>query len=312
MELVRLESLDSPRFSRSTVAVGNFDGVHRGHQELVRVAIAGARELGGPAVVLTFDPHPARVLHPERAPVSLLTLDQKVEKLAALGVDRLALLRFDAALAAMEPEEFAESALARALDARVVVVGSHFRFGRARKGDLAALRAAGESLGFRVKAVAAIREGERPVSSSWVRDALASGDVRLAAALLGGDYAVDGLVVRGAGRGRGLGIPTANLDVENELLPGEGVYAGLVLDRDEKTPLAYCVANVGRRPTFGAPGIVVEAHLLDFEGDLYGRRLRLAFKARLREERRFPDARALVAQIRDDVARARAILEKAV
>ncbi len=290
----------------AAVTVGNFDGVHRGHQTLVAQAVARARESGGEAVVLTFEPHPARVLRPERAPAALSTLDQKEELLDGLGVDRLAVLPFDREVAALSPEDFARDVLAGALGARHVVVGASFRFGRRREGDAHRLAELGRALGFSVSALPPVLERGGPVSSSRVREELARGDLRAARDLLGRPYFVDASVVRGDGRGRTLGVPTANLEPENEVLPARGVYAGRC-----RTPgggFHAAVVNLGERPTFGGGRVTVEAHLLDFDGDLYGARVRLEFHARLRDEERFAGTEALVARIREDVERARTLL----
>lgn len=307
MEQVRLDSLSPRGWPAVSVTVGNFDGVHRGHQALVGEAVAAAREASGTAVVLTFDPHPSRVLSPQRALASLMTVDQKAEVLGGLGVDRLAVLPFTRELSEKSAEAFAQEVLADGLGARRVVVGSNFRFGRARQGDVGQLEALGRTLGFSVRAVEPVFHLGGPISSSRVREALARGEVASARELLGRSFFVDGVVIRGEGRGRVLGIPTANLEVANETLPGAGVYACRVRLADGASRPA--VANLGRRPTFGGGGPTLEAHLLDFKGDLYGHRLRVAFVERLREERRFPAPDALVAQIRADVAEARRVLE---
>jgi riboflavin kinase / FMN adenylyltransferase len=306
VKLSRLDSLQPRGWAHPAVTVGNFDGVHRGHQALVDAVVRAARAAGGTAVALTFDPHPSRVLSPDRAPASLMTLEQKAEVLASLGIDRVVALPFTRETAAQPPPEFARVVLREALGAEAVVVGTNFRFGRGRAGDLAVLRELGATLGFRVDGVAPVVHEGSPISSTRIREALSRGAVGPGAELLGRPYFVDGLVGRGEGRGRTLGIPTANLDPVNEILPARGVYAGLVTLPGGTVRGA--VVNIGRRPTFGGTRTLLEAHLLDFDGDLYGRTLRLAFRERLREERTFPGPQALVAQIHDDVARARALL----
>src|SRR5512143_2922225 len=225
MQQVRLGAQALLGGTEPCVAIGNFDGVHRGHQALVSAAVARARERGGSAVVLTFDPHPARVLAPSRARGALTTLAQKAELLAALGADVMAVLTFDEAVARLTPDEFTSRILAASLRARRVFVGVDFRFGHLRSGDVATLAAQGKEHGFVVEAIAAVLEGSEAVSSSRVRDALASGDVTGARALLGRAYAIDGRVVAGDGRGRTIGVPTANLASENEVVPARGVYA---------------------------------------------------------------------------------------
>jgi riboflavin kinase / FMN adenylyltransferase len=306
MEQVRLDTLSPQAWPAASVTVGNFDGVHRGHQALVREAVTGARAASGTSVVLTFDPHPSQVLSPDRAPASLMTLEQKAEVLSGLGVDCLAVLPFTRELSEQEPEAFAREVLAVALGARLVVVGSNFRFGRGRAGDVTRLLALGRSLGFAVRGVEPVWHEGAPISSSRVREALARGAVGAARDLLGRDFFVDGRVVRGDGRGRTIGVPTANLEAVNEIRPRAGVYAARV--RTPEGVVRSAVVNIGRRPTYDQDTFTIEAHLLDFAGDLYGAHLRVAFVERLRDERKFPDSEALVAQIRDDIARARPIL----
>jgi riboflavin kinase/FMN adenylyltransferase len=308
MELVQLHASAPPGRACPALAIGNFDGVHLGHQSLVGAMVKGARAAGLPAAVLTFEPHPAKVIAPERAPRTLLTLEQRAELLGELGVDVVAVLPFDASLAAVSPDDFARDVLAERLGARVVFVGERFRFGSGRQGDAAALARLGLAHGFAVHALGVVSWDGAPVSSSRVREALAAGDVSLAARLLGRPFFVDGRVVRGDGRGRTLGTPTANLDVVNETLPANGVYAGQARPAAEWWP---CVVNVGQRPTFGGRATTVEAHLLGFEGDLYGQALRVSLSHRLRDERRFDSRERLVEQIGKDVAAARAILEQA-
>jgi riboflavin kinase/FMN adenylyltransferase len=302
----RLETLRPLGWGPIAVSLGNFDGVHRGHALLAERTVSEARALGGPAVVLTFDPHPARVLHPERAPATLVTVEQKAELLAALGIDRLAVLPFTRETAALGPEEFARDVLAGCLGATEVVVGANFRFGRGRGGDTAALTALGGALGFRVASVEPVLHEGAPISSTRVRAALAAGDVEEAARMLGRPFFVDGTVVEGDRRGRTIGFPTANLDPRNETLPAAGVYACLLSVGGE--PARPAVANQGSRPTFGGGAPRLEVHVLDFDRDLYGATVRVAFVSRLRDERRFASPQELVAQIEDDVARARQAL----
>ena len=302
MEIVRLDGASRGRWRRPAVAVGNFDGVHRGHRALVAEAVRLAAARAVPAVVLTFDPHPSRVVAPASAPAALMTLDQKAEALARLGVDALAVLPFTPSIAAEEPAAFASEVLRGALDAAVVVIGDNFRFGRGRAGDAATLR----TLGFAVVEVSPVLHDGSRVSSSRIRAALAAGDVALAAALLGRAHAIEGRVVRGEGRGRTLGIPTANLEPWNETLPAPGVYAAWAWPAGG--PGLASVVNIGRRPTFGGRDISVEAHLLDYAGDLYGQALGLSFVTRIRGEEKFPGPEALVARIRKDVDAARGVL----
>jgi riboflavin kinase/FMN adenylyltransferase len=239
-----------------------------------------------------------------------MTVAQRAEILGSLGISRLAVLPFTRELSHRSAEEFVHEVLVQALGSRVVVVGFNFRFGRDRKGDVAALEALGERLGFGVLAVPPVLHHGSPISSTRVREAVARGAVEAACELLGRRYFLDGVVVEGVGRGRRLGIPTANLDPVNEVLPGGGVYAAVCRIEGHGAGVD-AVVNMGRRPTFGGGAALLEAHLLDFSGDLYGRTLRLEFEARLRDEHRFPSAEALRAQIGKDIAVARRVLEKA-
>ena len=310
MERLRLDTLAPSGWPEPAVTVGNFDGVHRGHQSLVAEAVRQARERGGTAVALTFDPHPSRVLSPDRAPSTLMTLDQREEALFALGIDRLAVLPFTFELSRESAADFARKVLREAVGARVVVVGEGFRFGRGRAGDLAALRRLGRSLGFAVVGTRPVIHEGAPISSTRIREALARGAVVPARQMLGRSFFVDGTVVRGAGRGRTIGLPTVNLAVVNETLPARGVYAGWCRERPGAGATRRpAVVNIGHRPTFDAGALSVEAHLLDFDGDLYGRGLRLEFAERIREERTFDGADALLRQVREDIGRARRMLD---
>jgi riboflavin kinase/FMN adenylyltransferase len=307
----------------AVVTVGNFDGVHRGHLALVDRAVAVAAARGLPAVALTFDPHPAAVLRPDAAPRLLQSVDDRVAALRAAGIDEVVVRRFDAGLAALGPEAFVTDVLVGELGAAVVVVGENFRFGHGATGDVTRLRELGAAAGVTVESVPLVgadggadggADAARVVvSSTALRSALAAGDVATVAAGLGRPYALEGEVVRGDGRGRTIGVPTANVAVDPaRALPGDGVYACRVEGTDAAgaTVTAPAVVNVGRRPTFDGRDRTVEAHLLDApEGlDLYGGRLRLAFLARIRGEQRFDGPEALVARIRADVAEARRLL----
>ena len=292
------------------MAVGNLDGVHRGHQALVAATVENARRRGRAAVVLTLDPHPARLLTPDRAPAAIMTLAQKAESLEALGVDALLVLPFTKAVAAQAPQVFAASVLVRDLAASVVVVGENFRFGHDRVGTLVTLEALGRELGFEVAGVPAVLHEGAPVSSSRIRQAITQGQVEEAASMLGRPHRLDGQVVEGEGRGRTIGVPTANVLPYNEIRPGKGVYACRVRVGTGGPADLLAVVNVGERPTFDGIGTTIEAHLLDFQGDLYGQTLRLQFVARIRGEQRFASAEELVAQIQSDIARARRMLEK--
>lgn len=296
----------------AVATIGNYDGIHRGQRATLDRVTARARELECPAAVITFDPHPARVLDPERAPAQLTTPAQKERLLGEAGIDFLVLVRFDEELAATPATVFAREFLHRRLDLRELHVGSRFAFGKGREGTLELLADLG---GKRHPAfgVTEVTSGGRPISSTRIREAIASGDVDEARRLLGRPYEVTGTIERGAGKGRELGWPTINLAHENELLPTYGVYVTTVrvetADGAERDHPA--VTNVGIRPTVHAESrLTVESHLLDYEGNLYGRRASVGFLRRLRGEHRFPDLEALRHQIAVDVDAARDHFER--
>ena len=290
------------------LALGNFDGLHRGHTKIIERIRRGAAERGGTTLVLTFDPHPPRIVRPDKAPPLLMTLDQKLEGLAKAGVQGVAVVRFTHDLSRWEPETFVKTVLVDWLQVAEVWVGADFLFGRDRTGNFSVLRALGAQYGFRAEKIDPVRYKDFVVSSTRIRRLVAEGRVDEAGALLGHHFYIDGMVVRGAGRGRGLGIPTANLASKNELIPPHGVYATTLSVDGIVHP---SVTNIGLRPTFGdVAATVVEAHALDLDRDLYGRSVRLGFVQRLRDERRFPDVDALKAQIEADVRRARRLFDR--
>jgi riboflavin kinase/FMN adenylyltransferase len=292
------------------VAIGNFDGVHRGHRALIDATRLRAGAGRGLAAVLTFTPHPARVFAPALAPPLITSLDRRLELLAQAGVDVAVVEPFTREYASIEAEDFVRDVLGARLGARDVVVGYDFSFGRGRRGRPELLESLGAELGMRVRVVPPVMADGLVCSSTKVREFVLEGRVEGAALLLGRPFEIIGPVVRGAGRGRGLGVPTANVASEAELLPKLGIYAGratiLGAGAEESPPLRAAL-SVGSNPTFAGDGRVsVEAFLLDFEGDLYGKRLRLEVLQRLRDERRFDSVEALVAQIHADVAEVRA------
>ncbi len=288
----------------SAVTIGAYDGVHLGHQAVLAELRRLARARGLTTAVVTFDRHPATVVRPESAPKLLTDLDQKLEALQATGdVDEVVVIPFDHARSQEEPEQFVQEVLVDRLAARLVVVGEDFHFGRARRGNVELLRSMG---GFDVVGLALVRAGASVVSSTAVRVAVAAGEVEQAAALLGRPFEVRGTVVAGDRRGRELGFPTANLSMPADILqPGVGIYAGWY-ERPDRSAHPAAI-SVGRRPMFvdGAVAPIVEAHLLDFDGDLYGEHARVRFTARLRDEERFESVDALVAQMGRDVEDAR-------
>lgn len=305
--MTRTRALDDLEPAPSVVTIGYFDGVHRGHQAIVGRAVAAARERGVRAVAVTFDRHPLEVVRPEAVPPALQSLEGRVDALAAQGVDEVLVLEFTPAFSRMSAEAFVAEVLAGRLETVHVVVGENFRFGHRAAGDVATLAGLGPRHGFTVDAVRLETSDETAISSTEIREHLASGDVAWVAAALGRPFALDGEVVRGDGRGRSIGVPTANLAVDPaRAVPADGVYAGHARLADGRS--WPCVVNVGTRPTFGGGDRTVEAHLLDADVALYGERLTVTFEAHLRPERRFGGPDELVAQIRSDIERARALL----
>jgi riboflavin kinase/FMN adenylyltransferase len=284
------------------VALGVFDGVHLGHRAILGTAVAHAREAKMPAIACTFDPHPMEVLQPGRAPLAITTLEERLALIEGCGLDAAVVLPFTRELAAMEPEAFVSDVLVARLGAREIVVGFNHRFGRAARGDVGMLRAIGARLGFRTHVAEALMVEGVAVSSTEIRAALRRGDLEAAARLLGRAYTLYGAVAHGAGRGRTLGFPTANLSPARPVLVAPGVYACMaeVAGRKERA-----VVNVGMRPTFGEATLAVEAYLLDFTGDIYGQTMTLTFVSRIRDERRFASVEALKTQIQADADEAR-------
>lgn len=288
--------------TRPVATIGNFDGVHRGHQAIIRTVLERAKATDGSGVLITFDPHPLKVLAPERAPRLLTTRRQKLALLEAAGLDFLLILPFTMELAEVSAQDFVRRHLVEALDVREVYVGANFNFGRDREGTAEVLVRLCGALGVRAAQVDEVTALHAPISSSRIRRALQSGEVELARDLLGRPYAIEGTVVHGASRGAGLGFPTANLDSANELIPQDGVYVTEAAGGDGALP---AVTNIGTRPTFEGSAHAVETHLLDGAADLYGREMEIRFLARLRAEIRFESPEALVAQVRRDVRQAR-------
>ena len=290
------------------LALGNFDGLHRGHVKIVERIQRGALERGGTSVVLTFDPHPPRVLRPDKAPALLMTKAQKLDALARAGVQGAAVVRFTPEMSQWEPDAFVRTVLVEWLRVAEVWVGADFLFGRNRSGNFTLLKSLGAQYGFRAEKIDPIRYKDFVVSSTRIRRLVGEGRVDEAGALLGHHYALDGVVVEGARRGRELGFPTANLATDNELIPPHGVYATAVTVDGSFYP---SVTNIGQRPTFGEQSATtIEAHLIGRTIDLYGKTVRLAFVQRLRDERKFPDIEALKDQIAADVRRAARLFDR--
>jgi riboflavin kinase/FMN adenylyltransferase len=310
METVRGHRALSRQLRRPAVAIGNFDGVHRGHLHIFAETRRLAQAAEGEAVVLTFEPHPAKVLAPRLAPSLITSLDRKLELIAGAGIEVAVIEPFDQALAALSPVAFADQVLVAGLGARAVCVGHDFTFGARRSGTVDTLATLGHDRGFSATVVPPVSVDGMLCSSTKVREFVLEGRVEGAAQILGRPVELEGVIVRGAGRGRTIGVPTANLAPTAELLPRSGVYAGWaeLLDGDRRRFGA--AINVGTNPTFdAAQPISIEAHLIDAQLELYGRRLRLTFLTRLRDEQRFPSREALTEQIHRDIARTRVQLE---
>jgi len=294
----------------SAVSIGKFDGVHAGHRAVIDELKTRARRDGLAAVVVTFDRHPLALLNPQKCPVELVSVEQKLDLLAETGLDATVVLTFDTALASLAPEDFVRDILVNALHARHVMVGRDFRFGARGAGDAELLRTLGGQYGFDVRLIDDVMpQGERRVSSTWIRELLAAGDVRSATRLLGHTPTVRGEVVHGAARGRELGYPTANLSPQSEgLIPADGVYAGWLTDNGHRYPAAI---SIGNNPTFdGVPHKQVEAYVLDQDIDLYDHVVEVSFVEHIRGMVAFTGIEPLIRQIDDDVVQTRAILER--
>jgi len=294
-----------PYVKATVITVGTFDGVHRGHRDVIERVVARARSLKIPSVLVTFDPHPMEIVNPSAAPLLLSTHDEKLEVIAETGIDYMAVVPFTPLLASYSAEDFVEIMLRRCFRMRELLIGYDHGFGRQRTGDVNVLRSLGERDGFRVEAVDPISSSDgHSVSSTSIRRAIAGGDLDRAAAGLGRLYSVSGRVTAGAQRGRTIGFPTLNLGPppSRKLLPPEGVYAVRV--QTASGPVGGMM-NLGPRPTFGDSATSLEAHLFDTTGDFYGAHVRVDFVARLRETRKFASAEQLTAQLRHDEREAR-------
>ena len=290
------------------LALGNFDGVHRGHQKILDRLRRVASERGATPVVMTFDPHPPRVVRPDKAPPLLMTKAQRLEAIADAGVQGAAIVRFTPELSRWEPELFVQAVLVDWLRVSEVWVGANFLFGRERVGNFTMLRALGAQYGFKAEKIDPVRYKDFVVSSTRIRRLVSEARLDEAGALLGHQYYIDGVVVEGDRRGRTIGCPTANLRTENELLPPHGVYATTVTIDGV---FHSAMTNIGVRPTVDHSGrLSVETHIFDFDRDLYGKTIRLSFVLRLRDERTFESLAALKTQIATDSIRARVLFDR--
>jgi riboflavin kinase/FMN adenylyltransferase len=301
MQIAWFPDAPRPAWPRPVVALGNFDGLHRGHQKLVDEVRRQAQERAGTSVVMIFDPHPPRILRPDKAPPLLMTLDQKIEAFQHAGVDALAIVRFTPELAKWEPELFVETVLLDWLRVAEVWVGANFLFGRDRSGTFTLLRALGEDRGFHVEPIEPVRYKDFVVSSTRIRRLIEEGRVDEAGSLLGHHYFVDGTVIGGDGRGRDLGFPTANLLTRNELMPADGIYATMAILAQT---YHQAVSSIGIRPTIGDDRPTIETFILEGRHEVYGAPMRLAFVKWLRPQMKFDDLAGLQAQITRDAAAA--------
>ncbi|HEY2151988.1 MAG TPA: bifunctional riboflavin kinase/FAD synthetase [Vicinamibacterales bacterium] len=302
------EDVRPARWGQPVLALGNFDGLHRGHRKILDRVQRVASERNATSVVMTFDPHPPRVVRPDKAPALLMTKAQKIDALAAAGVQGTAIVRFTPELSHWDPEMFVRTVLVDWLHIAEVWVGANFLFGHDRAGNFSLLRTLGARYGFKAEKIDPVRYKDFVVSSTRIRRLVGEGRVDEAGALLGHEYYIDGTVTQGARRGRTIGFPTANLCSENELLPPLGVYATTMQIGEVVYP---SITNIGTRPTVDDSGrVVIETHVFDFDRDLYGQVVRVGFVQRLRDERRFESLEALRTQIDADSQRARVLFSR--
>lgn len=307
MQVVRFPDAPCPKWPNPIAALGNFDGLHRGHIKLLERVRRQAVERGGTPVAIVFDPHPPRVVRPDKAPKLLMTLGQKLEAFERAGMQGVIVITFTPDLARWAPERFVETVLIDWLHVAEVWVGANFLFGRDRSGTFTLLRAIGEDRGFRVDKIDPVRYKDFVVSSTRIRRLVEEGRVDEAAALLGHQYTITGTVVTGDGRGRTLNMPTANLETVNELLPANGIYASVAIVDGVQHP---AVTSVGIRPTIGDGKFTVETHLLDGAFDLYGRPMNLAFVRFLRDEQKFEGLDDLAQAMAKDASDARTLFAR--
>lgn len=294
-------------FLNSIITLGNFDGLHLGHQELIRMVIRRARETGGLSLVVTFRPHPLKILAPEKCPPLISIYEEKIALFEKLGIDVLVKIPFTREFSDMSPRDFVKDVLCGLLGAKEIYVGYNYRFGRGREGTIESLKELGREFGFSVVEVDQVSLGGEVISSTKIRTLIRDGDVENAARLLGRTYAITGVVIRGDNRGKGLGFPTANIASKHDIIPSNGVYAVWVYVREK---YYNGIANIGMRPTFDKHERAIEVHLFDFNEDLYGEEISLYFLRKIRDEKKFENADALVRQIHADITSAGEILAK--
>jgi len=288
----------------TVITIGNFDGLHLGHMRIIQDVLSTADRYEAASAVMSFDPHPSAFFNPAKAPAMLTTPLTKQRLLAEAGIEMLIIQPFDEEFAALDPEKFVEEILLEKIGAVAVIVGANFLFGRDQSGDLGLLAEMGLRLGFEAQGIEAETAQGKPISSTWIRDCLQMGDLELANQLLGRNYELEGLVVKGSGRGTDLGFPTANMDGIQTMIPADGIYAAMAVVRGESYPSAV---YIGSRPTFKDQR-AVEVHLIDRKKELYDEKIAIHFHTRIREDKKFDDPKSLTAQIAADVAAARHLL----
>lgn len=295
------------KFTHSVITLGNFDGLHLGHQELIKMVIKRAKEKGAVSLVVTFRPHPLKILAPAKCPPLISIYEEKIKLFEKMGIDVLVKIPFTVGFSSMAPEDFVKDVLCGLLGAKEIFVGYNYRFGRGREGNVHTLKKLGEKFGFTVREVQQVSLNGEVISSSKIRHLLKDGEVEHASKLLGRTYAITGIVVKGDGRGKGLGFPTANIVPKHSIIPANGVYAARLYVRDK---LYDGIANIGMRPTFNKENLTIEVHVFDFNEDIYNEEVSLYFIKKIREEKKFKDADELIHQIDSDIKTAKEILSE--
>ncbi|MCX7793738.1 MAG: bifunctional riboflavin kinase/FAD synthetase [Thermodesulfovibrionales bacterium] len=317
MEIKRLEDIKEPP-SRTVLTIGNFDGVHIGHQKIIKEVVEKAKSIKGTSVLMTFDPHPQKFFHPEKE-LHLLTLcDEKARIIEKFGIQVLLCVKFDWSFASLEPEEFIKKILVDSLGVKEIIIGKDYRFGKAKRGDIELLKKEGKRYGFNVKIIPPVKIKGQTVSSTKIRALIKKGDVKKAMEFLGRPYSIEGTVISGAGRGsRILGYPTANILSGSELIPKNGVYAVRVGIEEyhtgrkgDQVTLLNGVMNIGTNPTFGNKDLSLEVHIIDFHQDILNKFIKVYFIERLRNEKKFGNPEALKRAIEKDIEQAKTLLKK--
>lgn len=293
------------KITNSIITLGNFDGLHLGHQELIRTIIRRAKEVNAVSMVVTFRPHPLKILSPEICPPLISIYEEKIRLFEKLGVEVLVKIPFTVEFSSMKPKEFVKKILCDLLGAKEIFVGYNYRFGKGREGNIQTLKKFGEEFGFTVREVEQVSLQGEIISSTGIRNLLREGEVEHAAKLLGRHYAITGVVVKGDGRGKTIGFPTANIAPKHTIIPSKGVYAVRITARDK---CYNGVSNIGLRPTFNKKELTLEVHIFAFNEDLYGEEVTVCFLHKIREEKKFPDAEALILQIQSDIQSAQEFL----